>query len=129
MAIQCSFPGCRSFTPKGGLCVSHAKYFGGTTIKEEKPKAIPAKSSKRKEDEKEYRKIAKQVLKENPLCAAKLKGCTGKATQCHHSAGRLGGNYLNKKKLLPVCQSCHLQIELTPIKSKELKLSESRLNN
>jgi len=128
MAELCKFPGCtRWLTTKGGFCVSHAKYFGGTTIKEETPKPIPTKSSKRKEHEKEYRTKGKAFLKKHPKCAGKFKGCTGKSEQIHHKAGRTGANYLNEKTWLAVCANCHTAIELNPVESKQKGMSDSRL--
>ena len=127
MANPCQFPGCRSYSAKGNFCVSHAKYFGGTTIKEEAPKPIPAKSLKRKEDEKEYRNKAKAFLKKHPKCSGKFSGCTGKSEQVHHKAGRSGGNYLNEKTWLAVCANCHATIEMNPVEAKQKGMSESRL--
>ena len=126
MADICAFPLCKRVAEKNGFCIGH-RSFAGVDLTDPKPVAMPAKSSKRKIDEKEYRKLGKAFLKKHPLCAAKFTGCTKQATQIHHKRGRVGGNYLNEKTWLPVCGNCHQKIELTPADSKEKGLSETRI--
>jgi len=75
----------------------------------------------------EYTKKRTLFLIAHPNCQAKLVGCTGKATDVHHAAGRVGENYLNMSKWKALCRSCHRWVEENPEEAKELGLSESRL--
>jgi hypothetical protein len=53
--------------------------------------------------------------------------CMEEATDVHHRRGR-GIYLLDISTWIPVCRACHAWIEENPNKSKELGLSESRLN-
>jgi hypothetical protein len=75
----------------------------------------------------EYSKKRELFLIANPICQAKLVGCTGKATDIHHTAGRTGDNYLKISTWLAACRSCHSWIELNPTEAKEMGFSQSRL--
>jgi len=75
----------------------------------------------------DYSKLRSAFLVVHSICQAKLVGCTGKATDVHHKAGR-GENHLNISTWLAVCRSCHRWIEEHPNEAKELGLSQSRLN-
>jgi hypothetical protein len=89
---------------------------------------IKKKSEKRKNDEKVYKELRKNFLNENPYCKAQLPGCTGMATECHHSKGRVGKNYLDVNTFVALCHACHVFVELNPVIAKELGLSQSRLS-
>jgi hypothetical protein len=95
----------------------------------EKPKSISPVSKKRQVEMDEYSKKRKLFLIANPNCQAKLVGCSGEATDVHHSAGRIGDNYLNISKWKALCRNCHRFVEENPEEAKELGLSESRLKN
>lgn len=84
-------------------------------------------SLKRQKDNRVYSKRRKLFLDEAP-CAANLEGCTGEATQVHHKAGRTGDNFLNVATWLPVCDNCHIKIELSPVMAKERGFSLSRIS-
>jgi len=73
----------------------------GQKVKEEKPKAKPIakKSDKRKIEDKEYKKIVKELLNESTECELKTPSCTKVAQGLHHQKRR-GKNLLNKKYLL-----------------------------
>ena len=94
----------------------------------EKPKSISPVSKKRRVEMDEYYKKRLAFLALHRSCQAKLTGCTGKSTDVHHKAGRVGDNYLNMNTWLAVCRSCHSWIETNPVEAKELGLSESRLS-
>lgn len=94
----------------------------------EKPKSISPVSKKRQGEMDEYSKRRLAFLALHTSCQAKLVSCTGKATDVHHKAGRVGDDYLNMNKWLAVCRSCHGWIENNPQEAKELGFSESRLN-
>jgi len=93
----------------------------------EKPKSISPVSKKRRGEMDEYSKRRLAFLALHISCQAKLVGCTGKSTDVHHKAGRVGDDYLNMNKWLAACRSCHSWIETNPEAAKELGLSESRL--
>lgn len=84
-------------------------------------------SVKRQLQNKEYLKLRKVFLEENPFCQAKLKNCTFEANQIHHQMGRVGLLLTDTTNFLAVCHQCHQWIELNPLKAKELGLSKSRL--
>lgn len=95
----------------------------------EKPKSISPVSKKKREEMDSYSKLREPFLIAKPFCEAKLVGCTGKSTDIHHKAGRIGDNYLKIGTWLAVCRNCHTWIEQNPEAAKELNLSQSRLNN
>ena len=95
----------------------------------EKPKSISPVSAKRQVEMGTYGKLREAFLVVKLHCEAKLVGCTTKATDVHHKAGRIGENYLKIGTWLAVCRNCHRWIEDNPEAAKELNLSESRLNN
>jgi len=95
----------------------------------DKPKSISPVSKKRQVEMDEYSVKRNLFLIANPNCQGKLLGCTTKATDVHHTAGRVGDNYLNISKWKALCRSCHRWVEENPDAAKELGLSESRLNN
>ena len=86
---------------------------------------INQKSDKRKVEEKEYLIIKAEVLKENPIC--QWPGCNKKSVDCHHSGGRVGKNYLDKKKMKALCRGHHVFAELNPKIAKEMQISKSRI--
>lgn len=92
----------------------------------EPPKKVAPVSSKMKKTMDEYSKKRIAFLALNQNCQAKLVGCTGKATDVHHKAGR-GENHLKMSTWLAVCRHCHTWIELHPKEAKEMELSETRL--
>lgn len=75
----------------------------------------------------DYSKLRLAFLVVHSICQAKLIGCTGKATDVHHKAGR-GENHLKISTWLAVCRNCHKWIEENPTEAKDLELSKSRLN-
>ena len=94
----------------------------------EKPKSISPVSEKRRGEMDKYALLRDAFITAKPRCEAKLVGCTVKATDVHHKAGRVGDNYLKIGTWLAVCRSCHGWIETNPLEAKELGFSESRLN-
>lgn len=89
--------------------------------------SIAPESEKRKREHKIYSTLRKLFLSNHPECEAKLSGCFNTSTDVHHKKGKIGALFLDVKHWLAVCRLCHNWIELNPIKSKELGLSESRL--
>ena len=104
------------------------KYCKECWYKIDKPKSISPVSKKRKGEMDEYSKRRELFLIANPICQGKLVGCTSKATDVHHTEGRVGDNYLNMSKWKALCRNCHRFVEENPDAAKELGLSTSRLN-
>lgn len=87
-------------------------------------KKTKGKSNQRKEDEKEYKKIVKEMLLENDRCELNTPVCTGAAQGLHHQKRR-GSNYLNRKYLLRSCNACNGYVERNPKYAVEHGLSLS----
>lgn len=77
--------------------------------------ALKKRSKRREKEEKEYSKLRRQFLLENPVCAvyAHLQ-----ATQTHHVKGRYG-HYLDVSSWLPVSAEGHAFIHNNPQIAKE----------
>ena len=129
--IQVKLKSCAGCKQMKHRWKSHGKekYCKESWYSMEKPKSIPPVSKKRKAEMDNYSTKRTLFLIANPNCQAKLVGCTGKATDVHHTAGRIGDNYLNMSKWKALCRNCHSYVETHPEEAKELGLSESRLKN
>lgn len=92
------------------------------------PVKIPHKSDKQKTRDMSYALLRKAFLIKNSVCLAKLPGCTGASSEIHHIKGRIGKLLLDISNFLPICRSCHNEVENNPNMAKELKLSKSRLS-
>ena len=77
-------------------------------------KAIAKMSAKRKEVNKEYKKIVKSKLKENPDCVVKSPECTGKAQGLNHKQKRSPKNLTELANLENCCNACNAYIETHP---------------
>lgn len=83
-------------------------------------KRIPARSSRRSQQESEYSKERLIFLDENPICKMKIPGlCTIKATTVQHLKGRIGDLLLNKEFWLPACWPCHSYADTHPAEAIE----------
>lgn len=83
----------------------------------EKPKPAPIAKlcDKRKELQKVYVKLVKEMLKENPLCEMKTPVCTGKAQGLQHKQKRSEKNLCDRNNLLRSCNACNLFVEENPL--------------
>src|SRR5689334_12878072 len=76
-------------------------------------------SEKKKELDKQYKKIRAKYLKEHPMCEANLEGCKKVATEIHHKRGKVGEeDYLNPEYFLAVDRNCHQILEKNPAFAK-----------
>ena len=86
-------------------------------------KRIRPMSKKRERENREYLKRRKAFLKAHPSCQAVFSiNCSGVSEDVHHSAGRLGGNYLDEKTWIATCRSCHINIHRWPRSARNLGL-------
>jgi len=94
----------------------------------EKPKSVPIKkySDKRKEKQKEYVKLVKEMLKESDRCEMKTPVCTGKAQGLQHKEKRSEKNLCDRKNLLRSCNPCNMYVEQYPLYALEHGLSISK---
>jgi hypothetical protein len=87
-------------------------------------------SDKKKQLDKEYKKVRKQYLSAHPLCEAKIEGvCSKVAVEIHHRAGKATEeDYLNSDLFLAVCRKCHSTLEVNPAFARQKGFSISRLS-
>ena len=109
---------CDSSAPEqpliAGKCQRHYWKFRSTKWKKSEPKEkkpIPKFSAKQLENLKKYRKVRDEFMKEHPNCQARLQGCTIKATDLHHRAGRSGNSLTDTEYFMALCRPCHNKIE------------------
>jgi hypothetical protein len=75
------------------------------SMKRNKPKPIPKESARRKKENKEYRK---EKIPEGQVC--EFPGCTAKATDKHHTKGRIGKLLTDKNHRKYLCRPHHQKI-------------------
>ena len=121
----CSFPTCSRKAEHNHLCFLHKIYSDVPQVKE-KPKPIAAHSSKRAKYQREYVKIVKEMLEENPLCEIKEEGCQILATGLHHQRKRSPATLLDRRYLKRSCDSCNSWAEIYPKEAIEKGHSVSK---
>lgn len=84
-------------------------------------------SKKRAKENREYAKVRKEYLEENPNCEANLAGCSYVATDIHHMKGRCGSLLTDVRHFRALCRNCHCFIEENPLEAKLMGFSKSRL--
>lgn len=84
-------------------------------------------SKKRAKQYRDYSKVRKEFLLENPYCQARIPGCLIEATDVHHKKGKIEGLLTDTNYFMAVCRSCHNYIEGHPKEAKEKGFSLSRL--
>jgi len=80
--------------------------------KKQKPIAKVAK--KRKEVNKKYSVIVKEMLAESDRCEIQSPECTGKAQGLNHKQKRSPGNIIRKENLERACNACNGFCERNP---------------
>lgn len=89
-----------------------------------KKKPLPQQSAKRKEENKDYEKIKKELKKKKPTCQIAIAGvCTKGPLEAHHPIGRSGNAF---KKVIMCCRACHNYCHDHPAFAKRHGFSESR---
>lgn len=96
--------------------------------KQKKVYRIPKVSAKRKLENEEYFAKREIFLLEHPKCECGRPGCNRMATEVHHSAGRVGKNFLDVSTWKAMSRLCHRWAELNPDAAKAAGVSASRLS-
>lgn len=78
-----------------------------------KRKRVRKVSPKREAAMKEYLRLRAIFLSAHFKCQVNWKGCTGKATEIHHSKGR-GKNLNDVASFVATCRPCHTAIHSNP---------------
>lgn len=107
-------------------CMTHLKGLQKVTrdLKRQKEKRfipISKMSQKRAEEMAEYIPLREEYLKQNPDCAFKFEGCTGKATDIHHRS-MSADDFLIVDTWLGGCRHCHTICENMPAEERRTKL-------
>ena len=106
----CDYPTCSRIIERGRHCFLHAKDF--EPPKEKKKQGGIAKvSDKRKEINKEYKKIKEDIISKDDRCKIKSPDCTGKAQGLNHSQKRSPSNLTALNNLVACCNPCNLYLE------------------
>lgn len=75
-------------------------------------KPIARVSARMKERLKEYAKVKRKFLRDNPTCMA--PDCERKATDLHHSRGRAAALLTDVRFFKALCRYHHLQVHESP---------------
>jgi len=95
----------------------------GTKHKPTSYKPIAPRSPKRKKQETQYNKEARQFKEDNPHCQAAISGvCTGLTHDVHHKGDRENDLLLYQPWWLATCRMCHKWIHAHPKEARELNL-------
>lgn len=79
-------------------------------IKPPKPKKKPGPTAKKRaKQEREYSKLRKLFLESYPGCQLQFQGCTARATEVHHSKGRIGKLLTDIRWFKAACHNCHMK--------------------
>ena len=92
-------------------------------------KPIAKQSEKRKVEQRAYRKIVKEMLKDGVKCKIGAPGCTKIPSGCHHRQKRSPKNLLDPKNLIPCCSHCNNWIEENSKEAIEKGYTKSRFKN
>lgn len=96
-------------------------------IRKNRTTQIKPRSTKRAKQEREYAKLAKELLANKLYCEAKLQGCMIVASECHHIEGRQGKLLTDPKNLMAICRHCHAWVTEHSKEAIEIGFSKSRL--
>ncbi len=95
---------------------AHPQKKPGSLKTQKKP--ISRVSERRKVEEKEYSKLRKVFLEENPKCQI----CQQEpATEVHHRSGRYHGKYLDVSSWMALGSACHRRVHENPAWAKAQK--------
>jgi hypothetical protein len=102
MPKTCSYNGCNNPVWSKGRCKYHPLAKSGSKGLKKTP--IKKISDKRRVQEKEYSKLRREHLKNNPKCVV----CGCEADQIHHRMQIRYGKFLNdSSQFMSVCAPCH----------------------
>ncbi len=78
--------------------------------------SLRSRSKKRATSEREYSKLRKEFLAENPRCCC----CTLNASTVHHQRGKVGRLLCDVRWFVPLCLPCHQWVEENHRLAREL---------
>ncbi len=122
MAKKCRAKDCANPVFGGGYC-RHHQY----QRTDKKLKRINPVSATRRDEKKIYMTLREVFLSTRPNCQIAAPGCTKKATCIHHTAGRIGKNYLDVSKWKASCTHCNNYVEIHDAWARENGFKISRL--
>jgi hypothetical protein len=121
LTMRCSLCGKEKVRRKA---LGRVRKASSTADPQKKPRSLKTQrkpilkvSERRKVEEKEYSKLRKVFLEENPQC--QVEGCKEAATEVHHK-GRRGKNYLRVELFMAVCSQHHDKIEKNGLWAKSM---------
>ena len=87
-----------------------------------KPRQTPIRrvSLKRAKQNREYTKLRREYLAEQPACRIHMADDRGfvRATEIHHRAGRIGKLLTDRSNFMPLCSECHRWIHDHPSEAR-----------
>lgn len=92
--------------------------------KDKKP--VKKISDKRKELNKEYKKISHEFLRDKPFCQVNSPDCTKVTEGVHHKKGKIGELLTNPDFFIASCNACNLWIEVNDKEARKLGLKLSK---
>lgn len=122
--MMCKFPNCRLHPQPNGYCIGHQAFASFKPVKV--PKKINNESEKRKQDDKKYKKIVKELAAKSNKCQIKSPVCTKIMEGLHHIVKRSPDNLLDKNNLLRSCNACNNYCEDHPKWALENLVSKSK---
>ena len=123
--VNCQVKGCPNF---GRYCRRlHPSDKAKLTIEQpEKPYRIPKESATRKQENKTYKKVSKELKSKEDDCQIKSPVCINRPTYPHHIRGRIGKKYTDKKEMIRACNPCNGWVESHPALAEKLGFKKSK---
>ncbi len=87
---------------------------------------LRARSAKTAARDRRYARDRRVYLVDNPWCVARLDGCTGRATEVHHAAGRSPSVFFDQSLWRALCHHDHGVLTRKPALAYRLGLSVRR---
>lgn len=112
--------------PKDSKPFKQVSDIKGVILAKDLPKPIRKQAPKRAKQNREYLKIKKVYLAQNPKCT--ILGCENNSIDVHHMAGKIEDLLTDTRYFKAVCRNCHIWIENHPNESKKLGYSLTRID-
>lgn len=123
MAKICLREECKNPQFGGGYC----KWDQHLREDKKKPAPIKSRADKKRAIDRVYFHLREVflALPENWFCKIKAPGCTGKATEVHHTLGKIL-HYLNVRTWLPACRGCNQWAEANHSEAEKMGVKGSK---